>query len=101
MHIILEKPSQAQEFSFSPFVGWIKYSGVEAGKKEFVQSDLFVQKAVDKIVIDIALALSIFRNSFKVPVINMELIVKVSRKRVWLLSGGSLSKWSHSTSLVA
>ena len=59
-------------------------------KKEFVQADLFVQKAGNKIVIYIALVLSIFRNSFKVPLINMTLIAKVRRKRAWL-SGDSLS----------
>ena len=60
-------------------------------KKEFAQTDVFVQKAGNKIVIDISLALSIFRNSFKVRLINMALIAEVCRKRVWLVSGDSSS----------
>ena len=38
-------------------------------------------------MIDIALVLSIFWNSFKVRLINMALIAEVCRKRAWLLSG--------------
>ena len=87
--IVLEKPSQSQEFSFSTACRSKQTLWNRGWKKEFVQANLFVQKAGNKIVIDIALVLSIFRNSFKVRLINMALIAKVCRKRVWLLSGDS------------
>ena len=87
--IVLEKPSQSQEFSFSTACRSKQTLWNRGWKKEFVQANLFVQKAGNKIVIDIALVLNIFRNSFKVRLINMALIAKVCRKRVWLLSGDS------------
>ena len=55
-------------------------------------------------MIDIALAQSIFWNSFKVRLINMALIAEVCRKRAWLLSGDYSSNiqivtFNHSNSL--
>ena len=71
---------------------WSKQAFWDRGwKKEFFQADLFVQKAGNKIVIDIALAMSIFRNSFRVRLINIALIAEACQKRVWLLSGDSSS----------
>ena len=64
-------------------------------KKEFLQADLLVQKAGNKIVADIALVVSIFWNSYKVRLINMVLIAEVCQKRVWFLSADSSSFIQH------
>ena len=72
-------------------------------KKEFVQADLFVQKAGNKIVIDIALVLSIFWNSVKVQLINMTLIAGVVENACgcYQVILHPTSKWSNSTSQIA
>ena len=57
----------------------------------FVQANLFVQKAGAKLSYISQLSWVFFGIASKVRLINMALITKVCRKRVWLLSGDSSS----------
>ena len=65
-------------------------------KKEFVQADLFVQKAGNKIAIDITLVLGIFRNSFKVPLKSVDNMCVCYQAILH-----PTFKWSQSTSQIA
>ena len=47
--IVLEKPSQSQEFSFSPFLVRDKHSGIEAVKRSFFKPIYWFRKLGTKL----------------------------------------------------
>ena len=47
--IALEKPSESQEFYFSPFVGQSKHSGIEAGRRSLFKPIYMFRKLGTKL----------------------------------------------------